>query len=298
VSEKHHLLAWILSVETARQHYRDTSLFTDAEGAKMLVDGLGLEFDRVSTDLNALDKHDPEWWSMGKIYAYRAQEKPFVHIDSDVFLWNPLPKRVESAPLFAQNPEYLSEGWYYYPQDFIAFVKHVNGWVPEELIWYSAQVKGQRGDCCGIFGGNQVNFIQYYANTAIKLIENKTNFANWPHLTRKSTHMMLVEQYMLAACIEYQRKTPDSHYRHYRDIRIEYLFDPFPEACNPAKVKEVGYTHLWGDAKRNRNIGDRLEKRVARDYPQLYWRCIEYLKSQNPDAVVPTYLDQGYEKLL
>ncbi len=294
-SEKHHLLSWILSVETARQHYPDTSLFTDDEGAKMLVDGLGLEFDHLSTDLNVLDKHDPEWWSLGKIYAYRAQENPFIHIDSDVFLWNPLSKRVESAPIFAQSPEYLSEGFCYCPQEFITFIEHMNGWVPEELIWYSTQVEEQRGDGCGIFGGNQVDFIQYYADTAIKLIEDKTNFVNWSPLSRKSIHMMLVEQYLLAACIEYQKNKSESYSS---DIRIEYLFNSIAEADNPAKVKEVGYTHLWGDAKRNRNIGDRLEKRVARDYPQHYSRCIEYLKSQNPEAVVSTNLKQPYEKLL
>jgi len=73
----------------------------------MLVDGIGLEFDRVSTSLNALDAHDPGWWALGKLYTYRAQREPFVHLDNDVFLWRPLPERLASAPLLAQNPEPL-----------------------------------------------------------------------------------------------------------------------------------------------------------------------------------------------
>lgn len=48
-SEKHHLLGWVLSVETASKHYSKTSLFTDDKGARMLVDSIGLEFDHVST---------------------------------------------------------------------------------------------------------------------------------------------------------------------------------------------------------------------------------------------------------
>src|SRR6187431_444771 len=46
-SEKEHLLAWVLSTQTARQHYGPTELHTDDAGARMLIDGIGLEFDRV-----------------------------------------------------------------------------------------------------------------------------------------------------------------------------------------------------------------------------------------------------------
>ena len=63
-SERHHLLAWVLSTQTARQHYRTTELHTDDAGARMLVDGIGLEFDRVCVSLNALRAHDPGWWAL------------------------------------------------------------------------------------------------------------------------------------------------------------------------------------------------------------------------------------------
>jgi hypothetical protein len=82
-------------------------LVTDDAGARMLVDGLGLQFTRVSTELNALAKHDPDWWNLGKIHAYHLQMEPFVHIDSDVFLWKRLPPRLEHADVFAQNPNMI-----------------------------------------------------------------------------------------------------------------------------------------------------------------------------------------------
>jgi hypothetical protein len=46
-SERHHLLSWILSVRSAGRYYPDTWLFTDSDGARMLVDGLGLQFRHV-----------------------------------------------------------------------------------------------------------------------------------------------------------------------------------------------------------------------------------------------------------
>jgi hypothetical protein len=45
------------------------------------------------------------WWTLGKLHAYRSQTTPFVHLDSDVYLWSPLPRRLTSAPVFGQNPE-------------------------------------------------------------------------------------------------------------------------------------------------------------------------------------------------
>ena len=59
LSPLHHLLSWVLSVELAKKHYSDTALFTDDQGARMLVDGIGLEFNSVSSELNALDNYDP-----------------------------------------------------------------------------------------------------------------------------------------------------------------------------------------------------------------------------------------------
>ena len=272
MSESHHLLAWVLSLETAKKHYPETSLFTDDEGARLLIDGIGLEFDHVSTELNVLDGNEPEWWALGKLYTYRAQTEPFVHIDNDVFLWKPLPKRMESAPVFAQNPEYFDTDWGYRPEEFRAFVKSVSGgWIPKEFEWYTSGVEVQRGECCGIFGGNHIHFIQYYADVAMELVEYPINQAAWPHLGRTVSRNHLVEQYLLAACIDYHKHRQNSPYR---GINIQYLFNSSDDAFNPDQAKEVGYTHLLGTSKRNRVIAERLENRVMSDYPEYYERCL------------------------
>jgi hypothetical protein len=134
LSDKHHWLAWGLSVETAKQHYPETWLVTDDAGARMLVDGLGLQFTRVSTDLNALAQHDPDWWALGKICAHRLQTEPFVHLDTDVFLWKRLPQRLESADVFAQNPEPIWSGTPYYQPERLERVlgPASGGWLPDE----------------------------------------------------------------------------------------------------------------------------------------------------------------------
>ena len=76
-SEKHHLLSWILSVETARKHYPQTALVTDEEGADLLVDQLGLEFTHVSTELTALSGADPAMVGAGQALDLPSSARTF-----------------------------------------------------------------------------------------------------------------------------------------------------------------------------------------------------------------------------
>jgi len=274
-SEKYHLLAWVLSVETARKHYPTTSLVTDDSGAKMLLDGLGLKFDRVSTELNALADRDPALWMLGKLYAYRAQTEPFIHLDTDIFLWKRLPKTVEDAPVFAQNPEPFAIGASHYKPEKMKHLMtdRTKGWIPQEWEWALSFGNPQRGECCGVMGGNCVDFICYYADTAIKVVEDPRNQAGWSFVADKGEYNTLIEQYHLAACVNYHRNRPDSRYR---QIEIHYVFDSFAQAFNPNIAAKLGFTHLLSSAKQNKVLADRLEKRVKRDYPERYDRCIHF----------------------
>ena len=277
LSPKHQVLAWTLSLETARKHYGKTSLFTDDEGARILIDGIGLEFDTVSVDLNELAQSDPEWWTLGKMMTYRAQTEPFVHIDEDVFLWQRLPQELEQAPVFAQNAEYFScAPWWYQPEALESIVKEHRGWLPDEWLWYRSSGQPERGECCGIVGGSRVDFVRYWADLGIQMIEHPRNREGWSRLPNKLAHMLLIEQYLLAVCVEYHRNRPGSPYS---DIAIQYLFDSESNPFDPACAARNGFTHLIGPAKQDALLMERLEKRVQRDYPEHYERCLTYLGS-------------------
>lgn len=273
-SERHHLLAWVLSFATARAHGAPLALYTDDVGARLLVDEIGLAFDEVHTTLNALADRDPSWWALGKLYAYRAQDVPFVHVDSDVFLWKPLPEDLRAAPLFAQNPEFFVPGESYYrPEVFEAALDGApDTWLPPEWRWYRATGWSQRAECCGIFGGARTDFIRHYATQAIRLIEQPANAAALAGVDDKIGHNVLFEQYLLGACIEYHRGRRESAYR---DIGIAYLFDSIDQALEPEAASRLGYTHLIADAKRNPELMARLEARVERDHPEYYARVLE-----------------------
>ncbi|PSR18696.1 hypothetical protein C8255_06125 [filamentous cyanobacterium CCP3] len=225
--------------------------------------------------------HDPEWWILGKLWAYRSQTEPFIHIDSDVFLWKSLPNAVAKAPVLAQNPEYCifgehhADGWWYRPEIFDIRLKNMNGWLPEEWNWYTAN-RRELAYCCGIFGGNHVKFINHYADLALKIVTDARNQSAFSLMENKPGDCLLIEQYFLAACLEYHKQHADSNFQ---GLQVECLFESPEEAFSSNRSEEVGYTHLIGRAKQSQEIAERVEKRVAQDYPHQYERCLKYLKS-------------------
>lgn len=266
----YHWLAWGLSVHAARQHYPETVLVTDEAGARVLADELELPFTEVSTALEGLEA-DPDWWALGKLEAYRQQADPFVHIDADVFLWSPLAPALNTAPVFAQNPEPIpSLGETCYRPDVLEAVLAAED-LPVEWTWYRRARTEWRAECCGILGGADTDFIRHYATEALKLALEPRFRSALAALGDKSGHMILLEQYLLSACIEYHAQQANSAFP---GIQIRYVFDRIEDAYSPGVAEAAGYTHLAGGTKRNRRICRDLERRVRQDLPRFYERCL------------------------
>ncbi len=276
-SELHHWLAWGLSVYAARQHYPETSLVTDDEGARILVDGLQLPFEHVSTGLNALADQDPEWWCLGKLEAYRLQQTRFLHLDADVFLWKSLAPEVAQADVFTQNPVPILPGVTpYRPEEFErAIGRPANGWLPKEWIWYR-RTANQHSTCCGVFGGGRIDFINDYAGAVLRLVADPANRGALRTLRGKEAHMFLIEEYTLTACVEYHHQRKRSPYR---GIEIRHIFPTLEDAYRPEQTTAAGFTHLAGSAKRNVQLSRDLEARVQKDLPEFYERCTNQFQS-------------------
>jgi hypothetical protein len=263
--QRSHYLCWALSVETARKHYPECHLVTDSDGARLLVDDLGLPFTRVSTELDALEGADCGWWALGKLHAYRAQDVRFVHIDTDVFLWKRLPAILEFAPVLAQNPEFIDDYPLYEPKRLHDLLRRTGGYVPEE--WSAYLGNGPRiAACCGIMGGNDLELLHHYAEVAIRVVLDPRNRAAWAKEGDVGRHNPLIEQYLLCACVEHHNSGLPLR----RRARIRYLF---PSGCTD-RAAEAGFTHLVSEAKFNRQVLERVGEVVKRDYPDLYNRCV------------------------
>jgi hypothetical protein len=269
---RHHLLAWWLSLKLARRHFAETQLVTDTPGKAMLVDRLGLEFDDVRTDLDGLRDADAGWWALGKLVAYRLQQGPFVHLDSDVFLWKALPPSLTAAPVLTQCPEIHTwdDPWCTPRQIESLFERHQLR-LPVEWDWASSvDTHTFREENCGIMGGHRVDFIRHYAQTAIRLIQDPAHRGAWAEVTNIPVLTIILEQYVLSACLEYHRIDPRSPYR---GVTVRHLFPSWPEAYNPDLSARVGFTHLLGEAKCHPVVTQRLELRAAQMDPVFARHC-------------------------
>ena len=271
----HHFLAWGLSVEAASRHYPDTVLVTDRAGKKLLVDQLGLHFAEVSTELERLNGVDPGWWALGKLVAYSLQDRPFVHLDSDVFLWKRLPHRLLDSPVFTQNREdFHDHDPNYCPQDIEWAFAHQAMKLPLEWEWARSNRCRLPPENCGILGGSRWDFLRHYALTALDLALRPEHDAAWSCLRDKRRYNYVLEQFFLSACAEFHRLEPTSPYQ---GVRVSHLFASWDEAYDPNYAARIGFTHLLGSAKSHPAVGRRLEERARRENPAHFRRCQELL---------------------
>jgi hypothetical protein len=275
----HHLLAWGLSVRTARRHFSETVLITDKPGRTLLVDQLGLQFSKISTELERLNDVDPNWWSLGKLVAYSLQDRPFVHLDSDVFLWKRLPSHLLDAPVLTQHPEGFGSDDHsiYRPRDIEWAFAQQSLRLPLEWEWTRSNRRYFPADNCGIVGGTHVEFLRYYARTAIDLITSADNAPAWSRLQDKCVYNIVLEQFLLSACAEFHASHRTSRFH---GVRICHLFPTWKDAFDPGCAARVGYTHLIAGAKSHASIGNRLEDRMRREDPTYYWRCESVLQHE------------------
>jgi hypothetical protein len=161
---------------------------------------------------------------VGNRQARRLQpaNEPLVHVDSDALLWQRLPHEIEAAPVLAQHPEHYGVNPdLYRPHEVEQAFAATGGILPPEMRWARAQGGNLRAENCGIVGGQHVAFLRHFAETALALIERPENAAGWRNLPEKWGHNYLVEQYLLAVCLDYHRSHADSPFS---GFHIRYLF--------------------------------------------------------------------------
>ena len=99
LSNKYHWLSWILSSNQLSKHHSNLELYTDAFGYEILIKKLKLPYSKVYVVLDELNCYHKDLWALAKIKTYELQNKPFLHVDGDVFTWNSLTKNFRDSAL-------------------------------------------------------------------------------------------------------------------------------------------------------------------------------------------------------
>jgi hypothetical protein len=202
-----------------------------------------------------------------------------VHIDADVFLWRPLPPSLVTAPVFAQHPEEVLAARPGGPTVVEDAFRSCGLALPPEWRWYRSHPAGggpsvpagtYREPNCGILGGTNPALIRHFARLALELALDPRHAPAWSAMPFDGAVNMTLEQFLLAACVDYHRFAPASPHR---GSYLRYLFPSSQDAFNPAAAHRAGYTHLLGPAKHHPDNMSRLADRVRLTDSGFYGRC-------------------------
>lgn len=260
-SPVHHIQSWVLSSNLLRKYYSEVELYTDKSGYELLIAKLKLPYTKVHVVLDDLNNYDPNLWALPKIYTYSLQEKPFIHIDGDVFIWEKFSNELTNSDLITQNKESATQ----YYQNIWDKLENNLSYFPEEIIRDREANKEIKAYNAGIFGGNNLNFIKEYSKRAFDFVDRNISRLEKISITDFN---IFFEQYLFY-CLS-------------KELRVGCLFDEVIED-NGYKgfgnfedvPKTKSYLHLLGTYKRDLKTCEKMSKQLLLEFPD------EYLKTLN-----------------
>jgi DNA-binding HxlR family transcriptional regulator len=260
LSAEYNWISWSLSVFQLRKFYSEVELFTNKAGKEVLIDLLNLPYSKVhefADDINV-----PAYaWALAKIHTYQMQNKPFIHVDGDVYIYAPLSEDLLTSPLVAQSIEIGFENY----QQVLNKVKEKFQYIP--LILSKSLPSQDMVYNAGILGGSDTNFFKEYAQIAIDFV--KKNQHIYPQLNESSSsYCMLFEQYLFSIMVKES------------GLEVDTLFkEPFHNQLYPGLSDfllqtEQKYVHFMGITKTNRFKLKQLINEFRQNYPHFYYKIL------------------------
>jgi hypothetical protein len=256
-----------LSCLSLRNYYDKVELVTDAMGHKQLIENLALPYTSVEVRLDILNEYPGELFALGKLWTYRFQKEPFIHVDNDIFIWSRFPGYLEKADLIGQNQESN------FSHDLITFsqIMPLLKFVPESF-YSQADSDSFLSANAGIFGGHNLEFLHNYVDKAFAFVdENLASFKNFDRITFLNT---IFEQYYFTQLAEEA------------NVNITYLFSDL-DTSNYDRLIEYAevpanctYIHTIGNFKKERIIELAVENWLLQLAPEYYYRINSLFKNE------------------
>lgn len=261
-----HLIGWALSSCLLRRYYDELVLFTDKAGKALLIEKLGLPYTEVHEELDCLNHYHPDLWALSKIYTYSRQREPFLHVDADVFLWEPFSTELLSSDLIAQNlenggAEYrtvfdsLSDSICYFPEALQA----QNG---RDIYTYNA----------GIFGGSDLEFFREYCQEAFHFVDQNLECLDD---TYKASFNIFFEQFLFYCKVQQHRRQVSCLFPELFENILYHGFADFEEVPYARK-----YLHLVCEYKKKEKVTRLMELQLRQEFPETYLKLLRFFESR------------------
>ncbi len=173
-------------------------LYGNEEVICILIDLFKLPYDNYQI-LPIPDDGRERFYCYPKIQAYRMQKDAFVHIDTDVYMWEPIPDKMLSAGLIAQHEEEDS--------DFYMYVYNHMKECGVQLLDVQKCCLGEgyiHSYNAGMIGGNDLDFFHEYVHKIESFID-----MNMPFMMKSDKPFLfnvVFEQWMYYALAQYHHK--------------------------------------------------------------------------------------------
>lgn len=221
--------------------FAKTELITDCKGLQ-IAERLGWEFTGYSTRLQEFcPPYAKHVWALGKIAAQSWQAEPFIHIDNDVLMFNPPPRRILNAQLAVQGFD-EPEG-YYGPER--ALLAEACGFTPGVAAYNTGIIAWRDPAICK-------SYCEMATDAAMVIAKvSGDGFAC----------SLVAEQYALGEFVT-----------RYENLHVERAV-PMASVCTDLDFEDIQFLHAWAGTKKNPAWVARIDTRFKRDFPAAYARA-------------------------
>ena len=265
------ILSLGLAVKYAKQHFKEVHFHGDHVAIGQVCDHI--EFDEIFDTLERLNSCNiPTYlWAYGKILTYSVQDVPFLHLDNDIFLWDKPTRELLAAPVAVEcfeNKERFYRGQIKKVFSNVMFGRTLTGKTAD--IMHSN--RGIHDNICnyGIFGGNDVDWIQEYSRDIIDLIESDKNMSLLRNNFLDQDFNPIFEQWYGSIKMRMDDITPVT-LQNKRPLR---------------RSDVVKYTHLTSANKRDPDVVYQLYERGKKEIPDIV--IDPYMANSNLDININT----------
>lgn len=291
LSLKFHLMSWALSGQTLSKFFSQIALVADDASGELLINQLKLPYTESHSNLQDFQNPFPDFWVLKKLHSYALQNEPFLHLDSDAYLFNSLPPTLLSAPLFAQNYEYdhpcYADSYQAVITNFIYQPEYIQKTLDNRISAANA----------GLIGGHNFAFFNDFEKEVWQFLERnqanlyKVNVADFNIFLEQSLFQMIANSHQIKVSylVDYEI-----------GYILNYGLDKFvelPENCD--------YIHLM-NYKCNPTVCEQMAQRLWLESPELYERCEQVARqleashhavSMPQQAVTPDFFGRTKEIL-
>ncbi len=259
---EYNLMSWALSCMSLKEQFGKVTLYTDSEGAKTLIDTLKLPYAEVVVNFDGFDCLTCHW-ALAKVRAYSLQTEPFLHIDGDIYLTQPLQPNITQAGLIAQNKERSTE----YYRGMIERFLSVDGLKLAPLFAEALKSDNVPSYNLGFCGGNDLGFFGRFCGEVEKFF--KDNDFNGEKFRNADISANVVYEQMFFSIMA-RDEGKDIATIHPGTIRDNgYRADEF---CDLTHYGQRQFVHILGGHKRTQRTCRMVERTLLQKYPELYER--------------------------